>query len=113
MLMSSASPCGVHLSILGQPWRWRAGAEGGEGFEQDDLVARLLLARGVMRDDLSRHRTPTLRAFMPDPSLFRDMDEAANRLADAVERGSSREPTARSRLVVTETPPFSTRVKRQ
>ncbi|MGZ8297467.1 MAG: single-stranded-DNA-specific exonuclease RecJ, partial [Allosphingosinicella sp.] len=43
--------------------------------------------RGVARDDLERHRQPTLRAFMPDPSLFRDMDIAAERLADAVEAG--------------------------
>ena len=51
----------------------------------DDLVAQLLLARGVPRDDLERHRAPTIRAFMPDPSIFRDMDKAAERLADAVE----------------------------
>src|SRR5439155_24422468 len=38
----------------------------------------------VTRDDIERHRTPTIRNFMPDPSLFRDMDKAAERLADAV-----------------------------
>ena len=51
----------------------------------DDLVDQLLLARGVARDDLERHRAPTIRGFMPDPSIFRDMDRAAARLADAVE----------------------------
>ncbi len=50
----------------------------------DDLVAQLLLARGVPRDDLERHRTPSLRAFLPDPSEFRDMDVAAERLVQAV-----------------------------
>lgn len=83
--------CGISRSILGQRWRWR-GAAAGEadpGFVPDDLVDQLLMARGVTREELERHRTPTLRSFMPDPSVFRDMDRAAERLADAVE---GREP---------------------
>ncbi|MBU7590535.1 MAG: single-stranded-DNA-specific exonuclease RecJ [Sphingopyxis terrae] len=78
---------GITRSILGQPWHWRrTSAEmGGESLTPDDLVTQLLLARGVARDDLDRQRVPTLRGFMPDPSLFRDMNAAAARLADAVE----------------------------
>ncbi|MDE2434970.1 MAG: single-stranded-DNA-specific exonuclease RecJ, partial [Sphingomonadales bacterium] len=49
-----------------------------------DLVTQLLLSRGVAADDVERHRNPSLRAFLPDPSLFRDMDAAADRLAQAV-----------------------------
>ena len=49
-----------------------------------DLVTQLLLARGVAPEDVERHRNPTLRAFLPDPSLLRDMDAAAERLAQAV-----------------------------
>ena len=48
----------------------------------DDLVMQLLLARGVPRTEIERHRVPTIREFMPDPSLFRDMDRAAERLDD-------------------------------
>ena len=77
---------GITRSILGQPWRWRAlAADGRDGFGGDDLVTQLLLARGCSRDMLDAHRTPSIRAFMPDPSIFRDMDRAAARLADAVE----------------------------
>ena len=89
--VNPAFVCGVSRSILGQPWRWR-GLEGeacDAGFRADDLIDRLLLARGVAREELERHRQPTLRSFMPDPSLFRDMDKAAERLADALE---AREP---------------------
>jgi len=50
----------------------------------DDLVTQLLMSRGVSRDDLERHRRPTLRDFLPDPSIFRDMDSAARRLSDAI-----------------------------
>ena len=54
---------------------------------EDDLVTQLLLSRGVARDDLERHRNPALRSFLPDPSEFRDMDLAAQRLAQAVLTG--------------------------
>ncbi len=57
--------------------------EHGFGLEED-LVTQLLLARGVNRDDLERHRNPTMRSFLPDPSEFRDMDVAAERLVQAV-----------------------------
>jgi len=50
----------------------------------DSLVDGLLMARGVARDDLARHRDPRIRDFLPDPSAFKDMDRGAKRLADAV-----------------------------
>lgn len=77
----------VHRSILGQPWRWRGLAADARdpGFAPDDLVTQLLLARGCPREALDDHRAPSIRAFMPDPSIFRDMDKAAARLADAVQ----------------------------
>ena len=94
-------------SILGQQWRWRGGnmdlsasGESGPGSEitgsigdgnaaafGTDLVDQMLMARGVSRADLPRHRKPTLREFLPDPSIFRDMDAAAERLAQAVLAG--------------------------
>ncbi len=55
----------------------------------DDIVSQLLLSRGVERDDLDRHRAPSLRAFLPDPSEFRDMDAAAERVAQAVLTGET------------------------
>jgi single-stranded-DNA-specific exonuclease len=81
---------GIAQSILGQPWRWRAlAADARDGLGHDDLVAQLLLARGCPPDEVEAHRTPSIRGFMPDPSIFRDMDRAAARLADAVIAGES------------------------
>jgi single-stranded-DNA-specific exonuclease len=78
----------IPLSITGQTWCWRGGFVGGDnddGILPDDLVTQLLLARGCAREEVETHRAPTLRHFMPDPSIFRDMDRAAARLADAVQ----------------------------
>ena len=77
---------GVERSLKGQPWRWRGA---GESRGIDSLVDDLLLARGVARDDLARHRDPRIRDFLPDPSAFRDMEKGARRLADAIESGET------------------------
>ena len=73
----------IERSITGQPWRWRREPDPSLGM--DDLVDGLLLARGVARDDLARHRDPKIRDFLPNPSCFNDMDKGARRLADAVQ----------------------------
>ena len=78
------APLSFPRSVTGQLWAWR-GAAG----ECDDLVDQLLLARGCPPDALAAHRTPTIRDFMPDPSIFRDMDAAAERLARAVSTGEN------------------------
>ena len=75
----------VERSVSGQPWRWRRQPDEDAGL--DGLVDQLLLARGVTRDDLARHREPRIRDFLPDPSAFQDMNKGAKRLADAVQKG--------------------------
>lgn len=87
MLMASTLVCGIERSLSGQAWRWRHSAADStdDNFKPDDLIDQILMARGVARDDLPRHRAPTIRGFMPDPAIFRDMEAAAARLADAVE----------------------------
>ena len=84
----------ITQSLSGLAWRWRGGnmdmaGQGGSTGGLDDLVDQLLLSRGVERADLERHRRPTLRDFLPDPSIFRDMDSAAARLADAITGGEA------------------------
>ncbi|UOR08038.1 single-stranded-DNA-specific exonuclease RecJ [Qipengyuania flava] len=80
---------GVAASLTGRAWRWRGGNMqlGAQQQLGDDIVRQLLLSRGVAPDDIERHRVPTLRNFLPDPSRFRDMDVAADRLAQAVIAG--------------------------
>lgn len=77
----------IESSVSGQPWRWRRSPDDGDGL--DALIDQLLLARGVERGDLPRHRDPRIRDFLPDPSCFADMDRGARRLADAIEKGES------------------------
>ncbi len=79
---------GVASSLSGKVWRWRGGNMELDESQISDpralgrsILDQLLLTRGVAEDDLARHAQPTLRGFLPDPSVFQDMDVAAERLA--------------------------------
>lgn len=93
MVSHSLAPVfGVSRSLTGRAWHWRGGnMELGEDARDlgYGIVDQLLLSRGVAPDDLDRHRNPTLRDFLPDPSQFRDMDAAAERIAQAVLTGET------------------------
>jgi single-stranded-DNA-specific exonuclease len=52
-----------------------------------DVVARVLAGRGIGLDQVDGFLEPRLRDFLVDPSHLLDMDRAATRLADAVEKG--------------------------
>src|SRR6478609_9181200 len=81
---------GVENSLSGKAWRWRDGhmaLEDSAAALDHDIVDQLLLGRGVAREELALHRTPSLRSFLPDPSIFNDMNSAADRLAQAILAG--------------------------
>lgn len=80
---------GVSRSVLGRRWVERATNPSdvmsiAQRLRIDEVVARLLNARGVTADEAQGFLNPSLKADLPDPSLVRDMDLAADRLADAV-----------------------------
>lgn len=92
MVSPQTSIFGIELSLGGKAWRWRGGnmdLGDGPGGLETDIVTQLLLSRGVAPQDIERHRLPSLRSFLPDPSVFRDMDAAAERLAQAVLTGET------------------------
>ncbi len=83
---------GVAKSFQGRRWDLRRVDEGlvSELVRQagvTDAVARVLAARGVATQDCADFLRPTLKALMPDPSLFADMDGAATRIMRALEKG--------------------------
>ncbi|MCW8084560.1 single-stranded-DNA-specific exonuclease RecJ [Sabulicella glaciei] len=83
---------GIERSVTGRRWVWRGGDERlgamlAQRLSLPELVGRLLAARGIGVDAAADFLAPTLRSLLPDPSIMLDMDAAAARLADAVERG--------------------------
>lgn len=85
---------GVANSLSGRRWLWRQGEERvAQGIAQrlglPDLLGRLLAVRGADQDTAGHFLEPTLRALLPNPSVLRDMDAAAERLVHAVRRGET------------------------
>ncbi|GMN01603.1 single-stranded-DNA-specific exonuclease RecJ [Erythrobacter sp. MTPC3] len=88
---SLSNVLGVSKSLNGRAWLWRGGnmdlgesSASGMSSLDYDILSQLLMTRGVAADDVSRHANPTMRGFLPDPSEFRDMDQAAERIAQAI-----------------------------
>ena len=84
---------GVTRSVLGRRWNLRGGNDDAAVADLvrqagvSDAVARVLAARGVAVETAADFLRPTLKSLMPDPSRFIDMDQAAARLASAVQNG--------------------------
>ena len=54
-----------------------------------DIVARILVARGVDIDLAASFLDPSLKTLLPDPSLLKGMDEAVERIARAIIDGET------------------------
>jgi single-stranded-DNA-specific exonuclease len=83
---------GVAHSFSGRSWRLRDGDEAAAqtlAREADisPALARLLLVRGVATADVADYLAPTLKRFLPDPSVLKDMDAAVTRAVSALESG--------------------------
>lgn len=84
----------VTRSVRGQPWRDRlaphqAGIASAISQRHGlaDVLGRVLAARGATLEDIDLRLNPTIKALMPDPSVLRDCERLAERLALAITRG--------------------------
>jgi len=83
---------GVEHSLGGRRWRSRLDDDRqalalAQARDLPEPLARVLAARGVEAADVESYLAPSLRDLMPDPSSLKDMDAAADRLAQAVRDG--------------------------
>ncbi|MFM9162139.1 MAG: single-stranded-DNA-specific exonuclease RecJ, partial [Methylocystis sp.] len=67
----------VERSILGRRWRARLDSSGEtqslaltQAYGLDDLLARILVGRGVLFSDLETYLNPSLRALLPNPATL-------------------------------------------
>ncbi len=83
---------GVENSITGRRWQLRLDKSGertaeslSQKFGLPEIIARVIAGRGIDEDTAKAYLDPALSADLPDPHTLKDMEKAANRLADAVE----------------------------
>jgi len=80
---------GVSSSLIGKRWLLgdcdeRLGLALAQRLQLPDVVARILSSRGVDLDTAQSFLDPKLRDLLPDPSRFKDMDKAAERITSAI-----------------------------
>lgn len=83
---------GVARSFSGRRWRLDAGDENLARTLRQDLglsavLAGLLASRGVAPKEAFDYLHPTLKTFLPDPSILSEMDAAVARVKQALEAG--------------------------
>jgi len=86
-----AAPFGVARSFSGRRWRLDLGDETlarqlQQGKMLSPVLAMLLASRGVGLEDAADYLHPTLKKFLPDPSLLAEMDVAVARVKQALEK---------------------------
>lgn len=76
----------VEKSMLGRAWVVSECIENSI-VGPDDLVSHILTQRGITGDEVVRKfLSPTIKEYMPDPSVLVDMDKGASVIADAVQQ---------------------------
>ncbi|MBO0764685.1 MAG: single-stranded-DNA-specific exonuclease RecJ [Hyphomicrobiaceae bacterium] len=92
----NAGGLNVTASVRGFAWRERLDQAGAgtalamsQRYRLPFLLGRVLAARGVALHEVPVALDPSIKALMPDPSMLRDMDTAAVRVADAIARRES------------------------
>jgi len=83
---------GVDRSLTGRAWvsrladdRLALAISQREGLPE--IIGRVLAGRGIAPDDVTAYLSPSLKTLLPDPSVLRDMDRAAARVAAAIMAG--------------------------
>lgn len=72
--------------MLGQAWVLSECINFGANTEMtEDLVKSILAGRGITDDkEIAKFLSPTIKEYMPDPFVLRDMERAAKIIADAI-----------------------------
>jgi single-stranded-DNA-specific exonuclease len=88
-VVTSSPALRVESSVLGKKWTLSEADERlAQGICQahglPEILGRILVARGVSFENVQEFLNPALKSQLPDPSRLKDMEKAAERIADAI-----------------------------
>jgi len=89
---SAHETLGAIRSFSGRTWRWRVKDDRKAAALARDAglslsLAQLLSARGIAENDVADYLRPTLKRWLPEPLLLKDMERAIARTKSALEKG--------------------------
>lgn len=78
----------VDKSMLGRAWVVAAQTDvDSDTGTTENLLDRILASRGIFATDREKFLNPSIKEYMPDPSVLKDMDAAARIIAEHVAAG--------------------------
>ena len=92
--MSSGPLLGIDRSLTGRAWHLTGGDDRlaamiCQRLGLPELLGRVLACRKIEFESVEAFLNPTLRDSLPDPFHLKDMDKAADRLAEAIRSGET------------------------
>jgi len=92
--MSETPLLGIDRSLTGRLWHLtgcddRLAASISQRLGLPEMLGRVLASRAIELDAVEGFLNPTLRDSLPDPFHLKDMDKAADRLAEAIRSGQT------------------------
>ena len=82
----------IETSVTGRAWQQRPAEYRliqaiAQQHNLPEIVARVVVGRGINLEQAQEFLNPTLRSALPDPSHFKDMDKACARVVEAIQKG--------------------------
>ncbi len=82
----------IETSITGRAWQQRPAEYRliqaiAQQHNLPEIVARVVVGRGIGLEQAQEFLNPALRSALPDPSHFKDMDKACARVVEAIQKG--------------------------
>jgi len=82
----------IETSVTGRAWQQRPAEYRliqaiAQQHNLPEIVARVVVGRGIDLEQAQEFLNPTLRSALPDPSHFKDMDKACARVVEAIQKG--------------------------
>ncbi|MCE2716077.1 MAG: single-stranded-DNA-specific exonuclease RecJ [Pseudomonadota bacterium] len=56
-----------------------------QSFELPELLSRILVSRNIQHDKVEEFLLPSLKKYLPDPSILKDMDQAVEKVITAIQ----------------------------
>jgi len=82
----------IETSVTGRAWQQRPAEYRliqaiAQQHNLPEIVARVVVGRGIDLEQAQEFLNPALRSALPDPSHFKDMDKACARVVEAIQKG--------------------------
>ena len=60
-----------------------------DNFYLDEIIAKLLVLRDIVKEDINNFLNPSIKNFLPNPNCLMDMEKSSFRTLEAIKKGKN------------------------